>query len=485
MTEHDPPTIAYRLPMSCIRLTGTSTTKTDRVLDRTTRERNGAAELAVIADPEHELSITLDAGSFRRTKASFRQTVDGRLTAASATVTGEGGAALTGLIGIVSTALGAIALIAAAEPEASDDEKIDQAYVLENSDSAAARQAAREVVKKLRSAHRLALSDMAAATSQADRTQALKLANQLQAGLAQAEQMLDESEALFKAWRAGTIDSANVSYAQEITMDELRRSDASLDQDSRLSFPNPSGSPADQASVRQAQEKVLTAWEQLGCLVLIEGDPPHVEKRGSIPPEGSNMALWLAFPRQVMLRFYVRDKEDKAQLQKVQSVLIVDGESRVKRLDVHAGWFGENSGGVTFSDDGIPLGFEFGSSSAAAAALSALGAAPATVASSLEAVGKISDQLNALTNKGLEQTLARTKAQTELKQQELTSAGLAATTTDYAELESLKQQADLLEKRKALGLITTSEDPVLTQIATLRNQVILARLQRALDRMGE
>ena len=39
----------------------------------------------------------------------------------------------------------------------------------------------------------------------------------------------------------------------------------------------------------------------------------------------------------------------------------------------------------------------------------------------------------------------------QLKKEELAAAGLKATEKDYAELERLKQQADMAEKRKAIG----------------------------------
>jgi hypothetical protein len=482
-----------------VRLTGTQTTKYDAVLDRTTIESDGAAALAVIADPAHETSITLDAGQFRNTKASFRLTDDGRLTAASATVTGQGGTVISGLVGIATTALAVGARVApfalldfeTASPEptvpdvGNDQRRIEEQYQHDKNAESEARKTARQAVEILSMARRAAVSDVAAATTRRDRTSALRLADQLEAGLAQAEQVLDESEALFKAWRAGTITTSTVSYSQDITMDELRMSDVALDADGKLILPDPKGSKEHKKAVRSAQEKVRAGWRLLGCLVLIDGDPPDVEKRRSIPEEGSNMALWLAFPRPVTLKFYKTTEKGVAQLESVRPALIVDGESLVKRIEVSAGWFGENSGGLTFSDDGIPIGFDFGSTSAAAAAFSALGAAPATVASTLESVGKITDQLNAMTNKGLEHTLARTKMEVELKQQELSRAGLTATATDYAELERLKQQADLLEKRKALGLIATPADPVATQLADLRNQVALARLRGQLDRLTD
>src|ERR671916_301067 len=97
-----PPRLTYRLPLSILRITGTRTQRVDTILEKSRFETEASAELAIAADPRGPLLLELDDGHFKDTVGSFKLTGDGRLTSASATVTGQGGTVLTGLVGIAT-----------------------------------------------------------------------------------------------------------------------------------------------------------------------------------------------------------------------------------------------------------------------------------------------------------------------------------------------------------------------------------------------
>lgn len=496
-------TLSYRLPLSCIRISGTETTKDDRVLGRTDKELEAAGELSVIADPRGPDSVELDPGSFRNTDASFKLTEDGRLTSANATVTGQGGAFISGLVGIATTVVAALArapisLATAVDTtkEAADDaranvveadkdadeKKIEAAYLEQQKVQAEARTSARTLVKPLDSAYRGALDEVANAESEETRAAALRKVRQLNAARSLAGVLLDRSEALFQAWRAGTITAATQTLTYEITLDELRMSDVYVDDDGEVRYPVAQRSPQHQLKVAAAQAKARTAWERLGVLVVVQDDPRDEEPSYSIPPD-DRMKVKIRFPRPVVLGFYKKNGEGKAQFESLRPAMVVDGASRVESIEVNAGWFGKHSGGITFSADGIPTGFDFGNSSEAVGAITALAALPAGVATSLETAAKISDQLDGLRNKSLDHELARTKKAVELQEQQLTKKGLDATEADYAKLVRLKQEADIMDKETALGRRSVPPDPVAAEIAELKRQVELLRLRQQLDRL--
>ena len=105
--------------------------------------------------------------------------------------------------------------------------------------------------------------------------------------------------------------------------------------------------------------------------------------------------------------------------------------------------------------------------------------AAGTVQGGLESAQKLRTTWAALRDAGLTEELERTKKEVELKQKQLEGAGLAATESQHAELERLKQQAEILAKQKAIG--DAALEPGDRQNALLKQQVDLLKSQKELS----
>lgn len=486
--------VKYRLPVSCLDMTGTYSESVDSVLERTVADRLGVAELKVVGDPRRLRTLRLEPGFGRDAKASFKLTPDLRLTSADTTVTGVGGKIVSGIVG-AATSIGAIllqfgALAAdAGSPSAptaeGDDLKIEAAYVEAKGELAASRTAVKAASAKLVTAHRIATTSYPDAGTPAKQKQALSVIARIEAAQVAIKADVEKAETLFQAWRSTTIKKSSQSISYTITVDELRWADPLLDDKNRLAFPPDSPNEPPSAKVRAAREKVQQAWNHLGCLVLIDGDPaePNPSAGGSVPQRDDDMLAY-RFPRSVTLRFYKRVGDD-AVLQNTRAALVVDGLCPTETIEVSSGFFSENKSAITFSEDGIPTGFDFGRGSEAAGFATAVGGIPSSVASGLETGKKITDQIYGIRSAGLSAELARVKSSVELKQQQILLDGLNATPDAYAELERLKVEAETYEKHETLGHFDVPGDPVAKQIADLKQQVELLRVQAQLARLSE
>lgn len=494
------PILQYRLPVSRIRMSGTYTATTDKILGEQPIERTAVAELGVMADPVGPYSVDLDAGWLRDSSATFALTEDGRLTSATVSAIGQGGTLVSGIVGVAATAIGTVIRAASGVPrvERADGEKdegppppltprkaaekLEATYRAEHPEEAAVRTAARDTLKKLRAQHQAALDLLANADAPEQRIAALKQAQQIGISSPASEASVDRADALFDAWHATKVTSAVTSYTIDVTLDEIRAADVTV-VDGKPVFPEHRGSASYQARVQAAQDKIRQGWEKLGCLVLVHDDPLDEETYPGIPADG-RMRVVVRRMRPVLLDFYEVDTNDRAKSTAQRPAMILDRLCPTETIEVSSGVFGKNSRGITFSSEGVPTGFDYGSGSAAAAAATSLAGIPATVAGALETLGKINTAVDALRNSRAEQALAQAKRATDLKQQQVTLDGLTSTEKNFGELESLKQQAAIKAQNDLLHPAQPTVDPVEEQIRVLRQRVELAALGRLLDQLG-
>ncbi len=167
-----------------------------------------------------------------------------------------------------------------------------------------------------------------------------------------------------------------------------------------------------------------------------------------------------------------------------QPAQVLDGLSREQAIAQDRVLFGKQSRGVSFSSDGVINGLSLGSTSAAAAALTAVAGIPGQVATSLDNASKISTSLGTLESADEEADLQRVKRKVDTKTQELSLEGLERTSKDFAELEWLKQQASIKEQHDKAFPTAPEGDPIATEVAELRQQVQLVALRRLLDQLS-
>ena len=247
--------------------------------------------------------------------------------------------------------------------------------------------------------------------------------------------------------------------------------------------------------VNEARRKVREAWVNLGCAVLIRFDSPHVPPIPRRPTkEGikkGQQVIWTRLPRQVVLEFYRADDQpsvdpsnQRAILVDRKPVLVLDGRCRWQEYSTGSGVFGTQKRGITFSAEGVPAKLDFSDEPGTASAISAVAGIPKNVAELLESFTKASDSLNSLRQKNLEYELARTKQEVELKEKQLAAAGLAATEVDFAKLESLKQQVEIIEKQKITSPTEPVKDKAAEDLNALRQSVEMAWLRQMLLQLG-
>jgi chromosome segregation ATPase len=147
----------------------------------------------------------------------------------------------------------------------------------------------------------------------------------------------------------------------------------------------------------------------------------------------------------------------------------MDEACETRKIAIDESWFAKRESSLKFSELGGLVGVTVESSSAAAGIADTLVSLPGTVSGALENAQKIRSTWATLRDSGLDEELARTKKEVELKQQQLSAAGLAATESQSAELERLKQQAEILGQQKLIG--DAALDPGAREISRLKQQI--------------
>jgi hypothetical protein len=499
--------IKYHLPISCLRVTGTVTHTYDSILDKTETAPTASVALDVIAD-EAKLTAKIESGWLRDTNVSFELTDDGRLVSSSVESTGEAGKALLGVvtvggaiagavIGLPPGAVGAIAAAAGlgAAKVVDHKELIDRARKPEKDPVAKAYEKAypgvfelktkyAELVAELLRGAAVATEEFTNADTDLSRRAALTRVRDYRQALELARAESEHLDAHYKAWRATTFKSRSEAFEYLLTLDALRKAGAKVESGT-VTFAD-SGDP-------EIQE-VKKVWANLGAVVVISGagSDTTVEQ-----PSGENKIL-VRLPRRVTLALYKKGEagkpdEGRAVLVETKSYLVMDGLCGLETFAFRKSLWAKRSSALKFSGSGALTGFSSTAASTAAALAEAAQGAPAALAGGLEQSKKIYDQLDALRSRSLDQRLARLKKEVELKQQEIAQAGLLATQGSTSELERLKQEAEILEKRKTIaGYDEPLADGAATELAGIERQVelltarqALAAAQRALESDSE
>ena len=478
-------TLIYRLPMSRVRFTGTRTQTVDTVLgDSVSRE--ATAQLGIAADTKGPLSLDLDPDLLADSAAKFQLTEDGRLTGATMSVTGQGTAIVSGLVGVVGTVVGVAvrAATGAAVMNVTEGAKgatvptsaelIEAAYARDRKADADRRKAAMATLGDLRVALHTALAQLATDRPREAAATGRRVAR-LAAAISVAESDVDRENAAMKVWRDSTIKTTAVAYTIDVTLDELRASDIVV-RDGKMFVP----SPRDDHQAA-AQAKVSDGWDKLGCLVVVKDDPSYEHHEPTVIGRRDSKHVVVRDPRPATLQFYERSDTDAATLVREEPALVVDGTSHEQWIAADRAVFGKHARGLTFTSDGLLTGVDHGTSSELAGAAGALSAMPGGFATALETVGKLSGTLESLRSAGSEAALQQVKRRVDTRTQELALEGLEKTSKDYAELELLKQQAAMKQQRDIAFPAQPGPDPVGEEIAALRQQYQLNVLRRLVD----
>lgn len=481
--------LSYALPQSRVRINSTVTTTEDSVLTTKTRVPRTTAVLEMGAESRTN-TLRVRTGPVFNTGVSLDLNDEGLLESTSLESSGELGKVVLGVVGAAATVVGALgspAGIAAGlasqkarflakgvdgfEPEKRTASQLEDAkFAEEHGQAAVLRNQLRDLIEQIWAETAQLARDLAQIDDPAERSQArerLLLLQRLQAAL---KEQLAEVNELFKAWRATTIATRTEEFERLITLDEIHEAEAKVAADGTLSF----GSKASAA--------IEFAWSTLGIAVTVSPPPPEM---GDLPKAGKNRIL-VCIPRKATVDVYEKGANGKAILKQSKPALVMDAGCRVEVVKLRRSLWAKRNVSLKFSDLGALSSYSYQADASAAALASTAGSLPGTVTGGLESALKARQTLGSLETRGIDQQLAQVKAEAELKQQELTQEGLAATARDYAALEALKQRAAMFEQRKAIRDARYTEpavDEVANQIAQLKQQVELLKLEAKLEQL--
>jgi len=473
----------YALPESRVRVRSTITTTSDAVLGGTKRVPQSTVALEVGASSARK-TLEASTGVLRNTGVSVKLTDEGLLQSSSLESSGEAGKILVGVVGAATTAagalispaslLGSLSRLALADmstvlreeeiPAGQTPEQLEAAaFAKSNPEAADFRSRLKFLVSQVNEEMLEVSGRLLTEGDESDRRWELqnrflylqRLLNVLQA-------RLDSLNELFKAWRATTIETRTEECERLISIGEILAAEAKISEGEDLCFCG-----------KEPSQLIRSAWEDLGVAVTLE---PAEATRASEPSSKRDQIL-VRVPRRVILNIYGKGKDGKPVLKQSTPHLIMDAACEVQTVKLRRSVWAKRSVSVGFSDLGALNSYAYQSDSAAAAIASTAGELPGTITDSLEKSLKIRQTLGSLDSNDVQQQLTKVKAEAELKQQELTKAGLAATAADFAALEKLKQQAAMIEQRKTIEPIV---DPVATEVAQLKQQVELLKLRAEL-----
>jgi len=476
--------LSYFLPTSRFRVSSSVTTTWDTILEPTGVGRR-VPETTValeIGPSERSRTLKVPAGWFRNAGASFSLTDEGLLVSSAVESSGQLGKVLIGAVGVAATVAGAMvspagALGAAAgalyiaksaedgekAPEDPPEKREADAFEAQHPQAAALRGRLTTAIASLEN-EAIGLAEKIANPPEGESaTDLYRRLRKTQAASQILQAKLDRVNDLFKTWRATTIHTSTTQYERLLTLAEVRKAQAEVDDAGQLQF------------AADAPQRVKSAWRDFGMALAVDEVLPETEPGEGAPGEAE---ILVRKPRMVTVNLYEKGAGDKAVLKESKPHLVMDSHCEVTKVELRESVWAKRSVTVGFSDLGALKSYAYQADSTAAAIAETASALPGTATASLENVLKAREALGSLESSDVKQELAKVKAEVELKQQELAREGLKATSADYATLERLKQRAATLEQRKAIrGLQPAETDPVAAEIAELKQKVELLTLR--------
>jgi hypothetical protein len=496
--------IEYWLPRTCLVVKGELTTKNDEVFTGAARDAHAVksthAELSLDTEADRTRAVPyvvkVHRGPLFDTSVSVELTEDRRLVSASTETSGQAGKIVLGAVGVAAAGaslvagfapgvLGGTSLLAGAtrgvmEAAPDDDSAVEEAilsaaakvskdavvvakaFLKENKEVALARKRFSDLALGLLDDLREALGAVELAQGDDDaHKKAVARVVTCQKALEVARAEVTRLNAIFDAWRAGKIKEATETVERRIPLQKVIEAATA-----------PANAvDGDLKCVREILLKLGTWVVAEGGDALANGDYTleAVTTRCLEPPARSTgEGVLLRQPRRTTLAIYQYYKNDKPapyagkpypptisaganfRLVERRTCFVVDSNCRHEFVPFRRSLWAKKTTALTLSQLGGLKTYTATATSQAAAIAETAGAVPSTVSSALADATKIRGEFDALKDRSLDLQIAEIKKQIDLKTQELTLAGLNATSAQFAELERLKQQQAILEAQAAI-----------------------------------
>lgn len=475
--------VQYALPASRVRIDSTVTLREDSLLGGGPVASAQSTVTLEVGGGERDQTLEVSSGILFNTAVSLELSEDGRLKSTDVEVTGEAGKVVLGVVG-AATSIAASVLAppvlplaratlladprmaanatAAQTPTGPTPREIEEnAFAAENSEVAAMRARYVALVEAATKAVATFSEGLLANPDDVDEAKIAQL-KRLETARARVQAELDHYNELFKAWRASKQTTRVENYQRAILLDTLHGVEFA-----EGATPTLETLPA----------QVSFAWETLGVAATLEPPP----RRPRVPVAEKNEVL-VRVPRRTVLNVFEKDKDGKAVLRESKRQLVMDSACEVLAVKLRRSFFAKRAVKVGFDDLGGLASFKQETESSAAALATTAGELPGKVASSVEDAVKMRKGLGELGSQGLAEELSRVKQEAEKKQQEITLAGLTATAQDKAELERLKEQAELLEQRRKIGEAGAYPDAA-TQMGGRKQQLEREKLEAEIEKI--
>ncbi len=477
--------LPFRLPVSCVRIAGTRTFVHDAVLGRDDQSALATVTLDVVG--EHEPSLLCIAeGLLVDTGVAFEWTDDGRLVTSSVELTGRAGTVAVGavsagaavagvLLGSPAMALscagagtatahrlgrgpvaaaggpaaatdGRAAETQATDALAADTRTVATAYRSAHPDEGEALDTCAALVPELVRGLAGALGRVPAVADDKARAETLAAVRALEGALTSARAQVGALDEHFRAWRATTIATRLENYEFLLELDTLVAAQALPALAGGCLRSAGSGDGENVAAMAAVQ----AAFEALGVVVVVEGDPGAANGEAAARPSVEENEILVRLPRRVRLTTYELIAGGQLVKRSSTAALVMDGRCRHTTLRIAKTLFGKRAVKLGFSAGSALESLRIAATSEAAGVADTAGALANAAGLGLERSRRIVGRVAALRSAGLDQQLAVLTKELQLKRQEIAQAGLLATAGSYAELASLKREVALLEQRKAL-----------------------------------
>lgn len=452
--------LTYYLPVTQARLRATMLHLTDDVepANDGAEVSSWSADLLTVADTTQARTLAVESGLFGDYGLKLTLAEDGRLASASVESTGQLGTVLASAAGLATSIAAATVFhlpipipVPAVPPVVTKGGQpttdnpppalspVEERYLNErpaDAQNLAALQGefaiARAKVTEARSSYLQA--------SDARRADAWNHYRRVTRLMADVSEELTRAKALFDAWRRSK--QTTTESVDAVTVPVSALPEVTIAQDGTITLTWGTGDQAQSVQQFFNRTEHVLARKTAG---IPQGSPTTPTE-----PNG-DASLRVRRPRSVGLACVRRDKSGALWLIDDRRELIMDGDCDEVRVPLRKSWLARRKTAVELSTLGALTGVELGGSSSAAAAGTALTAVASSTTAALESAQKARAALTTLATADAEDELARLKRETAITEQRLLAAGQAATASDFARLEWLKQQVAIAEAQTKLG----------------------------------
>lgn len=460
--------VGYFLPKSMVRLQATMRQLVDELepARNTCEASEWVAELVAVADLARGRTVAVEGSWWFDYGMKLDLTEDGRLASAEVESTGQVGsvvASAAGLaVGVASAAIFRFPVLpvrltetkgagaedsdfAPADDPSRQPDAAGERYALDHPGEA-------RRFKALQVEYRTAVAAVAEArieyreAREDDRVDAWSHYRRLVRMADDVASELDRARVLFDAWRRSKQTQTEFVTAAFVPVAALPLLTESVDGVLDFGW----GQDAMAQAVRRFFDAV--GWVLARC----DGrDWALSEPNGSL--EGQRPAdsrLHVLRPRPVAFAAVRKGPSGQLRMVEFRRELITDRYCQELEVPLRKSWFAKRRTVVELASSGALTGLELGGASSANAVAGMASTVAANSVAALEAASKVRKALGELGAADREEELSRLKREVAIGEQQLVAAGQAATASDFARLEWLRQQVAIAEAKAKLTAST-------------------------------